>query len=235
VAAAAGVRICLNTDDPVTESRFFLRTAALAVRGGPGGMKMANGENPKRAYGRRNKAPATRMKIMALQREILLKAKEYAAKWERWRQQGEGERPQRDLALEPVVEILQGRRTVHFHTHRADDILSALRLKDEFGFELVLHHVTEAYLVPAEIARRKVPCSLTLVDSPGGKPEALNLRYRNPAVAAAAGVRICLNTDDPVTESRFFLRTAALAVRGGPISKSVSAPSRWARMPIWFS
>jgi imidazolonepropionase-like amidohydrolase len=185
------------------------------LRGGPSGMKMANGENPKRAYGRRNKAPATRMKIMALQREIFLKAKEYAAKWARWREKGEGERPKRDIALEPVVEILEGKRTVHFHTHRADDILSALRLKDEFGFELVLHHVTEAYLVPAEIARRKVPCSLTLVDSPGGKPEALNLRYRNPAVAAAAGVRICLNTDDPVTESRFFLRTAALAVRGG--------------------
>lgn len=182
----------------------------IDLAGGPSGMKMANGENPKRSYGGRDQAPATRMKVMALQREILLKAREY-----RERRQRDADPPPRDLALEPVVEVLERKRTVHFHTHRADDILSALRLADEFGFELVLHHVTEAWLVADEIARRGVPCSLTLVDSPGGKPEAMNLRYENPARAARAGVRIAFNTDDPVTESRFFLRTAALAVRGG--------------------
>jgi len=176
----------------------------IDLQGGPPGMKMANGENPKRSYGRRNQAPATRMKIMALQREIFLKARQYAEKKEK-----------RDLALEPVVEILEGKRTVHFHTHRADDIVSALRLRDEFGFEVVLHHVTEAYLVPEEIAKRKVRCSLTLLDAPGGKPEAVNLRYENAALAHAAGVEIALNTDDPVTESRLFLRTAAIAIRGG--------------------
>jgi len=187
----------------------------IDLAGGPSGMKMANGENPKRNYGSRDKSPATRMKVTALQREIFLKAIAYREKLRRWEEKKEGDRPARDIALEPVVEVLDGKRTVHFHTHRADDILSALRLKDEFGFEVVLHHVTEAYLVAGEIAARGVACSFTLVDSPGGKPEALNLRYENPALAAAAGVKIAFNTDDPVTESRFFLRTAALAVRGG--------------------
>ncbi|MEM8882696.1 MAG: amidohydrolase family protein [Planctomycetota bacterium] len=177
----------------------------IDLGGGPPGMKMANGENPKNSYGRRNKAPATRMKIMALQREIFLKAQAYMAKEDR----------KRDLALEAVAEILQKKRTVHFHTHRADDIVSALRLADEFGFEVVLHHVTEAYFVPEEIARRKIRCSLTLLDAPGGKPEAVNLRYENAALAHAAGIEIALNTDDPVTESRLFLRTAAIAIRGG--------------------
>jgi len=176
---------------------------------GPPGMKMANGENPKRSYGGRGKAPATRMKVMALQRGIFLKAQRYQEKRAK-----DPDHP-RDLALEPVVEILEGRRTVHFHTHRADDIMSALRLRDEFGFELVLQHATEAYLVADEIAKRGVACSHTIVDSPGGKPEALNLRFETPGETAAAGIVVAVNTDDPVTESRFFLRTAALCVRGG--------------------
>ncbi len=181
----------------------------IDLKGGPSGMKMANGENPKRSYGSHGKAPATRMKVMALQRAIFLKARKYRDK-----RRQDPSHP-RNLALEPVVEILEGRRTVHFHTHRADDILSALRLRDEFGFELVLQHATEGYLVAKEIAKRGVACSHTIVDSPGGKPEALNLRFETPGETTAAGVLVAINTDDPVTESRFFLRTAALCVRGG--------------------
>ena len=182
----------------------------IDLKGGPSGMKMANGENPKNNYGRRNQAPATRMKVMALQREAFQKARNYQIKLQK-----KPDETERDLSLEPLVEILERKRTVHFHTHRADDIVSALRLADEFKFEIVLHHVTEAYMVPRQIARRNVRCSLTLLDAPGGKPEAVNLRYENAALAHAAGIEIALNTDDPVTESRLFLRTGALAVRGG--------------------
>jgi len=181
----------------------------IDLKGGPSGMKMANGENPKRSYGRRGKAPATRMKIAALQREVFLKAQRYR------KERDKDKDVPRDLALDPVVDILKGRRTVHFHTHRADDVMSALRLKDEFGFELVLHHGTEAYMVGEEVAKRGVAVSFTLVDSPGGKPEALNLQFENVAKMAAAGIKVALNTDDPITESRLLLRTAALAVRGG--------------------
>ncbi|MGQ0615326.1 MAG: amidohydrolase family protein [Planctomycetaceae bacterium] len=187
----------------------------IDLRGGPSGMKMANGENPKRAYGGRGKEPMTRMKIAALQREVFLKARQYREKMDRHRAKPEGDPPGRDLGLEAVVEILDRKRTVHFHTHRADDILSVLRLQEEFGFEVVLHHATEAYLVAGEIARRGIACSLTLLDCPGGKPEAENLRYENAALCARAGVRVAINSDDPITESRLLLRTGALAVRGG--------------------
>lgn len=181
-----------------------------------GGLKMANGENPK-GYGRRgNLAPVTRMKIAALQREQFIKAREYQQKWVAYRKgEKKGLPPETDIALEPLVEVLERKRTVHFHCHRADDLLTALRLAEEFNFEIVLQHATEAYRVVDELLRRKVPVSLTLVDSPGGKMEVAALLEENAAVLDKAGVKVAINTDDPITESRFYLRTGAIAVRGG--------------------
>lgn len=174
-----------------------------------GGLKMANGENPK-GYGKnRQQAPFTRMKIAALQRETFQKAKEYKAKIDA------GEKPPRDVALDPLVEVLERKRTVHFHCHRADDILTAVRISEEFGFELVLQHATEGYRVADVLAKKKIPVSLTLVDSPGGKAEVMGLLEENAAILEKAGVTVTINTDDGVTESRFMLRTGAIAVRGG--------------------
>jgi imidazolonepropionase-like amidohydrolase len=185
-----------------------------------GGLKMANGENPKRFNFERGKMPpATRMKLAALQREQFVKARDYRQKWDTYRKTKaagkETPEPELDLALEPLVEVLQKKRTVHFHTHRADDLMSALRLAREFDFEIVLQHATEGYRVVQELAARKVPVSLTLVDSPAGKLEAMGLIEENAAVLANAGVPVAINTDDPITESRFYLRTGAIAVRGG--------------------
>lgn len=174
-----------------------------------GGLKMANGENPK-GYGKnRQQAPFTRMKVAALQREQFVKAREYKAK------RDAGEKVDRDLTLDPLVEVLEKKRTVHFHCHRADDLMTALRIADEFGFEIVLQHATEAYRVPEEIAKQKVPVSLTLVDSPGGKAETIGRVEENAAFLDKAGIPVTINTDDSVTESRFYLRTGAMAVRGG--------------------
>jgi imidazolonepropionase-like amidohydrolase len=184
-----------------------------------GGLKMANGENPKRAYGGKAKAPGTRMKVAALQRGEFLAAKNYMAKWDAYRKKlAAGEKasaPDVDLAMEPLVEVLQRKRTVHFHTHRADDILTVLRLKDEFNFELVIQHGTESYKVVKEIAKHNVPVSMTIPDSPGGKAEVVELTENCGADLAKAGIKVLVNTDDPVTESRFLLRTAAIPVRGG--------------------
>lgn len=184
-----------------------------------GGMKMANGENPK-GYGRRGQEPMTRMAVAALQRETFVQAQDYRAKWDAYgaaqrRNDKDAKPPERDLGMEAVVEILERKRTVHFHTHRADDILTAMRLAEEFGFELVLQHVTEAYKVAAEIASRKVPASIIVIDSPGGKHEAADFRLENGAILERAGVKVAIHTDDWITESRLFLRSGALAVRGG--------------------
>ncbi len=111
--------------------------------------------------------------------------------------------------------MLERKRTVHFHSHRADDIMTAVRLAEEFGFEIVLQHCTEGYRIAEELAKRGIWVSLTLVDSPGGKPEAMGLLEENAAILNKAGVKVAINTDDFITESRFFLRTGAIAVRGG--------------------
>lgn len=202
-----------------------------------GGLKMANGENPKKAYGGKGKAPSTRMKVAALQRAELVKAQEYLAKWDKYRQklaEFEAKKadiakktenkeeavsppvpPERSLALEPLAEVLQKKRTVHFHTHRADDILTVLRLRREFDFDLVIQHGTESYKVLDEIAKAGVPISLTIPDSPGGKAEVVGFIEECAAELTKAGIKVHVNTDDPVTESRFLLRTAAVTVRGG--------------------
>lgn len=176
----------------------------MLIPGAIGGLKMANGENPKRVYAERKKAPTTRMAVAALQRDAFVRAQEYREKGEK-----------RDLDMEALVEVLEGRRTVHYHTHRADDIATALRLRREFGFDLVLQHVTEGFLMAEEIAAAGVPASIITVDSPGGKHEAVRLGFENGARLARAGVRVAIHSDDPITSSRLFLRSAALAVRGG--------------------
>jgi imidazolonepropionase-like amidohydrolase len=194
-----------------------MRVASATVLGG---LKMANGENPKRwNFEGRKMAPATRMKIAALQREQFAKAREYQRAWQHYRQaKAEGKdmpQPDVDLALEPLVEVLQRKRTVHFHSHRADDLMTAIRLAKEFHFELVLQHCTEGYRIVDELVREKIPVSLTLVDSPGGKLEVAGLLEENAAILSKAGVKVAINTDDSITESRFLLRTGAIAVRGG--------------------
>lgn len=175
-----------------------------------GGMKMANGTNSMRG----KPFPGTRSKSAALVREQYIKAQEYRDKITR--ANGDPEKmPPRDLGLEGLVEVLEGRRVVHFHTHRQDDIMTVLRLADEFHFRVVLHHVSEGWMVADKIAAAKVPCSLTLVDSPGGKLEAVHMIYKTGGILERAGVKVAFHTDDWITDSRLLFRMAALAVRAG--------------------
>jgi len=113
------------------------------------------------------------------------------------------------------VQILEGKRIVHNHSHRADDIMTVLRLADEFHYRVVVHHGSEACKVVDELAKRHVPVSYTMIDSPGGKLETINVDMSCPAILEKAGVKVAFNTDDPITPSRLLLRQAALAVRGG--------------------
>ena len=175
-----------------------------------GGMKMANGTN---SIGEKP-FPGTRAKSAALVRQLFVKALDYKSKIEAAKGIAD-KMPKRDLEMEAMLQILDGKRIVHHHTHRADDIITVLRLQKEFGFRVVLHHVTEAYLVAKEIAEAKAPCSIIVIDSPGGKQEALNLSYENGAALVRAGVLTGFHTDDGITDSRLFLRSAAFGVRGG--------------------
>jgi imidazolonepropionase-like amidohydrolase len=191
----------------------------MLIPGTLGGMKMANGTNPK-GYGSRGQAPMTRMEEAALARGIYVKAQQYKAKWDAYAQAvAKGDKkatePDHDLALDPLVQVLDGKRVVHNHTHRADDVMTVLRLSDEFHYRVVVHHGTESCEVAGELAKRHIGVSYTMIDSPGGKPETINLTMSCPARLEKAGVKVAFNTDDPITNSRLLLRSAALAVRGG--------------------
>ena len=94
-------------------------------------------------------------------------------------------------------------------------MLTVLRLREEFGFRVVLHHVSDAWKVADEIARAGVPSSLIVIDSPGGKLEARDMRWESARALVEAGAEIAFHTDDGITDSRLFLRSAALAVRAG--------------------
>ncbi|MEM9380567.1 MAG: amidohydrolase family protein, partial [Planctomycetota bacterium] len=175
-----------------------------------GGMKMANGTNSMRG----GKFPGTRGRSAALVRKQFIAAQEYARKVEA--AGGDPDAlPSRHIGLDALSEVLSGQRIVHHHTHRHDDIITVLRLSKEFDFRVVLHHVSEAWKVADEIAAAGAPCSVILVDSPGGKLEAIDVSFRTGGVLERAGVNVAFHTDDWITDSRLFLRMAALAVRAG--------------------
>ena len=177
-----------------------------------GGIKFANGTNPIRPGG--GAFPGTRAKSAALVRDEFIKAQEYRDKVAK--AAGDASKmPPRDLRMEALVEVLNRKRTVHFHTHRHDDILTVLRLQKEFGFKLVLHHVSDAWAVADEIKKANVPVSIIFLDSPGGKIEAKDIKAENGAILEKAGVLIGFHTDDGITDSRWFLRSAGMAVRAG--------------------
>lgn len=188
----------------------------MLVTGSIGGLKMANGTNPK------GRNPATRMGTAAMARQAYLDAQDFVKKrdkaLEKSEEKDDDKKPapiKRDLGKEALAEVLDGKRIIHHHTHRADDIMTVLRLQKEFGFRVVLQHGTEAYLVADKIAERNIPVSAILVDSPGGKHETMAMTIKSTGILEKAGVKIAFHTDDSITESRFLLRQAALGVRGG--------------------
>ena len=176
------------------------------------GVKMANGTNSRKDP----PFPGTRAKSAALIRERFLQAVEYRDKLAR-ADEDPTTVPPRDLGSETLIEVLEGQRVVHFHTHRHDDIVTILRLAREFEFKVVLQHVSDGWLVADRIAASPhvLGASLILIDSPGGKLEAKDNRFETAGVLDRAGVLTGFHTDDPITDSRLFLRMAALGVRAG--------------------
>jgi imidazolonepropionase-like amidohydrolase len=175
-----------------------------------GGIKMANGTNPLRAA----PFPGTRGKSAALMRAQLVAAQEYCGKAQDPKLAAD-KKPARHLGHEALCSVLDGSRIVHHHTHRHDDILTVIRIAREFDLRVVLHHVSEAGAVAREIAEAGVMASIIHVDSPGGKLEAMNLLPDNGRRLAEAGALFAYHSDDPITDSRLFLRQAAMGVRFG--------------------
>ncbi|MDA8097454.1 MAG: amidohydrolase [Desulforudis sp.] len=180
----------------------------------PIGLKAALGENPKRVYGRDKKTPITRMASAALLRTALTGARDYLDKIER-AGRGEGEKPGRDLKHEVVAKVLTGEIPLRLHAHRADDIMTALRIAREFGIRLVIEHATEGYKVADILAREDIPVIIGPIITNRPKVEMRDRTIKAAHHYREVGVRFAIMTDHPVVPIEYLGLSAALTVRGG--------------------
>jgi len=189
------------------------RTVDEMVLRSPSGLKAALGENPKRVYGDRKQSPSTRLGIAAVIRNAFVDAQNYLDK------QAEVDpdkaAPPRDLKLEALGSVLRREIPWRQHCHRADDIATALRIAEEFGFELVIDHGTEAHLIADLLVARNIPVLIGPLFTSRSKVELRNRSLANPGRLAAAGVEISIITDHPVVPINFLVYQAALAVKEG--------------------
>ena len=193
--------------------------------GAPPGIKFALGENPKRSNvnltpGAQRRYPATRMGVGETIRDAFVRARDYKRRWDEHRaaaQRGDKNLipPRRDLQLEPLVEVLEGRRFVHAHCYRADEIMMLINLADEFGFKIrTFQHVLEGYKVAKEIARHGAGAS-AFADSWGYKVEAYDAIPYNAAIMTRAGVNVSINSDSDERARRLNLDAAKMMRYGG--------------------
>jgi imidazolonepropionase-like amidohydrolase len=179
----------------------------------PVSVKSALGENPKRVYGEKKQLPSTRLGIAAVIRDAFMKAQDYEAK--RAEAAGGGKPFERDPTSEVLVRVLEGELPWCQHTHRADDIGTAIRLADEFGYRLVVNHATEGFLVADLLAERNVPCIVGPLFTSRSKVELRQRSLATPGKLANAGVLVAITTDHPVVPIHFLVHQATFAMREG--------------------
>ncbi|WP_026534462.1 amidohydrolase [Arthrobacter sp. H14] len=172
----------------------------------PSGLKAALGENPKRIHGEKNKTPSTRLGTAMVVRQAFVDAQNYM---------GKADKNGRDLKLEALAMVLNREIPWRQHAHRADDIATALRMADEFGYELVLDHGTEAHILADVIAAKGVPVLIGPLFTARSKVELRQRSLANPGKLAAAGVEISIITDHPVIPIHFLVHQATLAIKEG--------------------
>jgi imidazolonepropionase-like amidohydrolase len=193
----------------------------------PAGIKMALGENPKRVGEERNRAPRSRMGSAYLARKAFVEAIEYGRDWdhhralvERESTKPEDERtplrePKRDLGKEALLMVLEGTIPVRNHAHRMDDIRTAIRLSEEFGYRLVIDHGTEAWRIPEEIAARGLPVALGPFYTSRYKHEIVRRTPATAGILMEHGIAVTIMTDSPVNSVATLRDLVILAIREG--------------------
>lgn len=179
----------------------------------PAAMKIAFGENPKRVYNGKGKKPMTRMATAALLRETLIKANNYLKKKEIALEKGENF--DLDIKMEALIPVLKGEIPLKAHAHRADDILTAIRIAKEFNLKLTLDHCTEGHLIKECIKDSHYPAIIGPTISRNSKIELANKSLETPKTLHEAGVKIAIMTDHPVVLLNYLPLCAALACKEG--------------------
>ncbi|OLF09540.1 amidohydrolase [Actinophytocola xinjiangensis] len=179
----------------------------------PVSVKSALGENPKRVYGDQNKLPSTRLGVAAVIRDAFTKAQDYREARE-WAIR-EGKPFERDNTQEIMVRVLEGELPWCQHSHRADDIATAIRLSEEFGYRLIVNHGTEGHLLADTLAAKDIPVIMGPLIVGRSKVEVRRRSMRNPGIMARAGVKIAMTTDHPVVPIDYLVHQATFAVKEG--------------------
>ena len=179
-------------------------------------MKFSFGENPKTVYRGKDRQPATRMATAALIREQLKKALDYKEDLDNFNKDNEEyEKPEYDIKCESLLPLLNKEIPMKAHAHRADDIMTAIRIAKEFDINLTLEHATEAHLIAERIKKEGVLCNLGPTLSDRSKPELKNMTFEAYGILEKAGIPVSIITDHPETPINYLPLCATLAVKHG--------------------
>lgn len=175
----------------------------------PAAMKVAFGENPKVNYGGQGKSPATRMAIAAMLREELFKAFQYREK----KKKGDLKEP--DFKYECWLPVLEGEIPLKAHVHRADDILTAIRIAREYRLKMTLDHCSEGHLIAREVAESGFPAIVGPDLASRNKIEVQNMAFKTVGILNKAGVKTAITTDHPVSLIQSLPICAGMAAKAG--------------------
>lgn len=224
-AAAGGVTTCVT--GPGSANVIGGQFVAIKTYGDsvedmvlrfPVAVKAAFGENPKRVYDGKNQTPSTRMATAALMRKALIEAQEYNEKLEKGKADPE-KMPERNLGKEILARVIRRELPMKIHAHRADDILTAIRICREFKLRYTLDHCTEGYLITDKLKEALSEDCEGIIVGPlltdRSKIELKNLSFKAPKVLEQAGIEYAMMTDHPVTPEQYLPICTAIAVREG--------------------
>lgn len=182
----------------------------------PVAMKIAFGENPKTVYNEKHQAPMTRMATAAILRENLFKAKEYMQEWEEYLQDTEeNDKPEYDMKLDALSKVLK--KEIHFkaHAHRADDIITAMRIAKEFDVNISIEHCTDGIVIKDILKERQMQVVVGPMLSDRSKIELKNQSLATPGILSKHGIKLAIMTDHPCVPIQHLSLCAAIAVREG--------------------
>lgn len=182
----------------------------------PVAIKVAFGENPKTVYNDRKQAPSTRMATAAILRESLMKAKEYKELFDEYNNDKENvDKPEYDIKMEALLKVLKREIPVKAHAHRADDIITAIRIAKEFDIRLTIEHCTEGHLIKDIILEEGVSAVVGPILTDRSKVELRNMSIKAPGILSKAGIKTAIMTDHPCVPVQYLSLCASLAVREG--------------------
>lgn len=221
-AVAAGITSAMigpGSSNVVGGQFAFLKTHGRCVdemiRLAPAAMKVAFGENPKMNYGMKDASPYTRMSIAAMLRKELLHARNYLRKYPCVSAPGKEEAPEDEFRYGCYRKVFSGEIPLKVHAHRADDILTAIRIAEEFGLELTLDHCSEGHLIAEHIAKSGFPAIVGPDLASRNKIEVQNMAFKTAGELEKAGVTVAVTTDHPVSLIQSLPICSALAVKEG--------------------